>query len=65
MEENPRNCKLGNHQSLPHIAYDFLVVLKGGGKSIHILEEECLNELTMWLQEFIPPPICFHAEWIV
>jgi hypothetical protein len=65
MEENPRNCKHGNHQSLLHIAYDFLVHLKGGGKSIHIMEEERLNKLTVWLQEFIPPPICFLTEWIV
>jgi hypothetical protein len=38
--------------------------MKGGGKFIHILEEEYLKELIMWLQVFIPPPICFLAKWI-
>jgi hypothetical protein len=33
-----------------------LAVLKGGGKFVHILEDECLRELIMWLQEFVPPP---------
>jgi hypothetical protein len=47
-KQNPHNCKLGNHLSLPYIVYGFLVVLKGGGKSVHILEEECLRELIIW-----------------
>jgi hypothetical protein len=41
------------------------VVLKRSGKSIHILEEECLRGLMMWLQKFVPPPTCFLAEWII
>jgi hypothetical protein len=43
----------------------FLVVLKGGGKFVHIPKEECLKELIVWLQKFIPPPTCFLAGWIV
>jgi hypothetical protein len=43
--QNPCNCKLGNHQLLLHIAYDFLAVLKRGDKFVHILEEECFREL--------------------
>jgi hypothetical protein len=42
-----------------------MAVLKGGGKSIHISKEECLRELIVWLQKFIPSPICFLAKWIV
>jgi hypothetical protein len=64
-KKNPCNYKLSNHESLPHIVYNFLAVLKGGGKSIHISNEECLKELIMWLQEFVPPPTCFLAKWIV
>jgi hypothetical protein len=64
-KKNPRNYKSDNHELLPHIAYNFLVVLKGCGKSIHILEEECLRELIVWLQKFIPPPTCFLVKWIV
>ncbi len=64
-KQNPYNYELGNHWLLPHITYGFLVVLKGGGKSVHILKEECLKELIMWLQEFIPPPLVFFVKWIV
>jgi hypothetical protein len=42
-----------------------MVMVKGGGKSVHILNEECLRELIGWLQEFDPPPTCFLVEWIV
>jgi hypothetical protein len=38
--------------------------LKGSGKSIHILEEECLKELIVWLQKFVPPPTCLLVKWI-
>ncbi len=38
--------------------------VKKGGKSVHILEEKCLKELIMWLQEFVPPPTCFLTKWI-
>ncbi len=64
-KKNPCNCKLGNHYSLPHFAYNFLAVLKGGSKSIHVLKEEFLKELIVWLQEFVPPPTCFLAKWII
>ncbi len=43
----------------------FLVFLKGGNIFLHIPKEECLKELTMWLQKFVPPPTCFLVEWIV
>jgi hypothetical protein len=56
-KKNPCNCKLSNHCSLLHIDYGFLAFLKGGNKS----KEECLRELIVWLQEFIPPPTCFLA----
>jgi hypothetical protein len=39
-----------------------MAVLKGGSKSIHIPKKECLKELIVWLQEFIPPPTCFLVD---
>ncbi len=39
-----------------------MAVLKGGSKSIHIPKKECLRELIVWLQEFIPPPTCFLVD---
>jgi hypothetical protein len=42
-----------------------MAVMKEGSKFVHISKEECLKELIVWIQEFIPPPICFFAEWIV
>jgi hypothetical protein len=63
-KQNPCNNKMSNHWSLLHIIYSFLAVLKGGSKSVHILEEESLKEFIMWLQKFIPPPTCFLIEWV-
>jgi hypothetical protein len=40
-------------------------MLKGGDKFVHILEEECFRELIVWPQEFVPPPTCFLAKWII
>ncbi len=42
-----------------------MAVVKEGSKFVHILKEECLRELIVWIQKFIPPPTCFFAKWIV
>ncbi len=44
LTQNPHNYKSSNHLSLPHIAYKFFSILKGGDKSIHILKEEWLKD---------------------